>query len=153
MFVLKDQIHIQAPPEKLFEFFNSMDTERYQAWHAQDHHEFKWLNGTGLKEGNEFWFRETIGGKTMQKTVVLLRVEKNRYIEFVPKNWFFRLILRKLSFRMEPKEGGSLFTAEILILTGPLGAYLNKKEFDAVRLHMKQEGENLKQLAETSAFA
>jgi len=34
------------------------------------------------------------------------------------------------------------------VRTGPIGAWLNRREFDAVRQHMHEEGENLKRIVE-----
>lgn len=148
MLILEDSIHINVPPEKLFDFFNSMSSDRYRSWHP-DHLDFKWIGSSGAVRGNRFWFRETVGGKTMDKTVFFTEVEKDRYLEFALTNWFFRLILRKFSFRMQPISSGTLFIARIEILTGPIGTALNKREFDAVRVHMKEEGENLKPVVES----
>jgi len=38
---------------------------------------------------------------------------------------------------------------EVHVRTGPLGSWLNRRELDAVRKHMKEEGENLKRLLES----
>lgn len=50
-----------------------------------------------------------------------------------------------------------VFISEIQLRIGPLAAKLNKKELDAVRQHMKVEGENIKRMleaqSETSAEA
>lgn len=43
-------------------------------------------------------------------------------------------------FEMRPDGDMSLFIATIPIRTGPEGAWLNRREFNAVRQHMKQEG-------------
>jgi hypothetical protein len=151
MLILEDSIHINAPHEIVFDFFDGMSAERYRSWH-RDHHDFRWVGSPGAVAGNRFWFRETIGGKSMAKSVIFTKIEKDRYVKFVPSNRLFRLILRALSFAMEPAGDGCTFTARIEILTGPIGATLNKREFDAVRLHMKEEGENLKRLAENALF-
>jgi hypothetical protein len=34
---------------------------------------------------------------------------------------------------------------------GPVGAWLNRREFDAVRRHMREEGQNVKRLLESGA--
>jgi hypothetical protein len=43
---------------------------------------------------------------------------------------------------------GIRFIAELHIRTGPVGAWLNRREFNAVRQHMREEGENLKRILE-----
>ena len=46
-------------------------------------------------------------------------------------------------------QDGCDVTQRIKVRTGPIGAWLNRGEFNAVRVHMKEEGENLKALLET----
>lgn len=60
-----------------------------------------------------------------------------------------RLLMPRLSFEIQPKGEASLFIARIPIRTGPVGAWLNRREFNAVRQHMKEEGENLKRMIES----
>jgi hypothetical protein len=90
--ILKDGTLIEAPPERIFEFFAHME-ENYAAWHP-DHVAFRWTKGKGLEPGVEFYFEEYIGGKLLKKTV--------RFTKIV----------------------------------------------NAVRQHMKEEGENLKRIVE-----
>lgn len=144
---LEDKTLIEAPPERIFEFFERMG-ENYVAWHP-DHVSFRWTKGKGLKPGVEFYFEEYIGGKLLKKTVRFTRIVPARYIEFEPTWWLMRLLMPRLSFEIRPQGGASLFIAKIPIRTGPLGAWLNRREFDAVRKHMKEEGENLKRTVES----
>jgi hypothetical protein len=52
---------------------------------------------------------------------------------------------------MEPMGANACnFVAKIHLRVGPLAARLNAREFTAVRQHMRQEGENLKQLLEVN---
>lgn len=37
--------------------------------------------------------------------------------------------------------------------TGPIGARLNRREFDAVQNHMHEEGENLRQIVESTPIS
>ena len=61
-------------------------------------------------------------------------------------------------FYFEEEIGGTLmkkrahFTAEIHIRTGPVGAWLNRREFSAVRQHIREEGESLKHLLEADSL-
>ncbi len=143
---LTDQIFIETTPEIIFRFFEEMD-QNYTNWHP-DHLAFKWTKGKGLKPGVEFYFEEYIGGKLMKKTVRFTKIEPNRYIEFEPVWWLMRLFMPILSFEIKPRRNGCLFIAKIPIRTGPLGAWLNRREFNAVQKHMAEEGENLKKIAE-----
>jgi hypothetical protein len=144
---LTDTIWIRTTPAAVFQFFERMD-EHYLGWHP-DHQLFRWEQGHGVREGVVFYFEEMIGGKPMNKRVVFTHVEPDRHLEFTFTNRLLRLILPRMVFRFEPEAGGVRFAAEIVIRTGPIGAWLNRREFDAVRRHMREEGENLKRILET----
>jgi hypothetical protein len=145
--LFREVTSVDAPPERIFAFFEGM-AENYRRWHP-DHVVFRWLAGGGLRAGAGAHFEERIGGKLLEKTVVFTCVEPGRYLAIAPTNRLFRLVLPRLSFRMEPAGGGCRLTAEIVVRTGPVGAWLNRKEFEAVRRHMREEGENLKRLLES----
>ena len=147
---LKDQTFIETAPEQIFHFFENMD-QHYTDWHP-DHVTFKWKTGKGLKPGVEFYFEEYINGQLMKKTVRFTKIIPNRYIEFEPTWWLMRLFMPLLSFEIEQQQNGCLFIAKIPIRTGPIGAWLNRKEFNAVRTHMAEEGENLKKLLEQENY-
>jgi hypothetical protein len=97
-----------------------------------------------------FYFEEIIGGTRMKKRVHFTRVVPNRHVEFTFTNPLLALIVPRLSFHFEPEGEGTRFQAEIQVRTGPIGAWMNRREFDAVRQHMREEGENLKRLLEDS---
>lgn len=91
--------------------------------------------------------------------MVYTRVEPGRLVEFAPQSRLVRLLLPRMRFRIEPSPGdagggagdegsGCRVVQEIHIRIGPLGARLNRKELDAVRRHMKEEGDNMKRLLE-----
>nr|MBA3900774.1 SRPBCC family protein [Bacteroidota bacterium] len=112
-------------------------------WHPC-HKKFKWIKGKGLMEGNRFYFEEYIGGELIKNKCFYTKIFKAEYIEFAPVNWITRLAMPKLAFIFLPKGAGFIFTAQIFLRIGPLGKKLNRNKFDAVRKHMKEEGENLK---------
>jgi hypothetical protein len=147
--ILRDAIDVQAPTRRFFEFFDGMSQERYLAWHP-DHRLFRWTQGEGVKPGNRFHFEEVIAGKLLRKTVEFTRVVPDRHIEFAPTFWLMRLFLPRLVFRIEEAGAGRFrFIAEIVVRTGPIGARLNRREFDAVREHMRVEGLRFKHHAES----
>ena len=150
--VLRDSIEVHAPVARLFEFFDGMSQERYLGWHP-DHRVFRWTQGRGIGLGNRFYFEEVIVGKLLKKSVQFTRVEEDSHIEFAPTFWLMRLFLPRLVFRAEVTGPGTFrFIAEIFLRVGPLGAQLNKREFDAVREHMRIEGVNFKHYAEQGAL-
>ena len=145
--VLRDSIEVDAPLSTFLAFFDGMDNRRYLAWHP-DHKLFRWIAGAGMQVGNRFHFEEVIAGKLLKKSVVLVRVESG-HIEFTPTFWPMRLVLPRLVFRTEiARHERFHFVAEIFLRVGPLGAHLNRREFDAVREHMRIEGINFKNFAE-----
>ncbi|MGD9941795.1 MAG: hypothetical protein AB7L76_08430 [Burkholderiaceae bacterium] len=145
--VLRDSIEIAADLSTFFAFFDGMGNERYLSWHP-DHKLFRWIGTEGVRVGNRFYFEEVIAGKLLKKSVEFTRTEP-QHIEFAPTFWLMRLFLPKLVFKVERLESGSFrFIAEIFLRVGPIGARLNKREFDAVREHMRVEGINFKRFAE-----
>lgn len=139
-----DTIDIQARPADVFAFLDGMDLARYLAWHP-DHKLFAWTRARGLKLGHRFYFEEVIAGKLLKKQVVLTRIDGGRHIEFAPTFWLMRLLLPRMVFRLELVAGQHYrFVAEIFLRAGPIAARLNRREFDAVREHMRIEGINLK---------
>ena len=144
---LRDSIRIRTTPARVFRFFETMD-RHYLDWHP-DHRLFRWEEGKGVEPGVVFYFEVVIGGKLMKKRVHFTRVEPDRHLEFTFTNRLLALILPRISFHVEPEGDGVRFDAEIQIRTGPIGAWLNRREFDAVRKHMREEGENLKRILES----
>lgn len=146
--VLRESIEVQAPEGAFFAFFHGMDQARYLAWHP-DHKVFRWEHGQGVAPGNRFYFEEVIAGKLLRKSVEFTRIEPDRHIEFRPTFWLLALFLPRMVFRIEPvRDGCYHFVAEIMVRTGPLGAWLNRREFDAVRAHMRLEGQNFRRFAQ-----
>jgi len=146
--VLRDCVEVHAPRASFFAFFEGMNNERYLGWHP-DHKLFRWTMGQGVQLGHRFYFEEVIAGKLLKKSVVFTRIEPDSHIEFAPTFWLMRLFLPRLVFRAEAAGPGRFrFVAEIFLRVGPLGARLNKREFDAVREHMRIEGLNFKRYAE-----
>lgn len=143
---LSESIDIRARPGQVFRFFEEME-KNYLRWHP-DHRAFRWLDYGGLRDGSRFYLEERIGGKLLRRTMVITQVESGRLLAFAPASFWIRLLMPRLSFRIEGIRGGSRLEADIRVRTGPLGAWLNRKEFDAVRLHMRQECENLKGIVE-----
>lgn len=144
--ILNATTEVEAPPEAVFRFFEEME-ENYERWHP-DHVSFRWTEGGGLRRGAEACFEEQIAGKVQRKTVRFVEVTPDRYLEFRPTSRLVGLLMPHISFTIQPRSGGCVVTQRIKVRTGPIGARLNKREFDAVRTHMREEGENLKRILE-----
>jgi signal transduction histidine kinase/nitroreductase/CheY-like chemotaxis protein len=140
--ILRDQVDVRAPAQEVFAFFENIE-HHFHAWHP-DHRLFRWERGRGVVLGNVFHFEEVIGGQLLKKTVRFTRIEPGRLIEFAPTFWLMRLLLPRMRFCCEPLDDGVVrVVAEIHLRVGPLAARLNRREFDAVRKHMRLEGINL----------
>jgi hypothetical protein len=146
--ILRAETWIRTTPDEISRFFDGLE-DNYTRWHT-DHHAFTWIEGRGVAEGAVCRFDETIAGRRQIRTVVYTRVADG-HIEFAPASRLIRLFLPRMLFRISPAEGGCDVIQEVHVRVGPLGACLNRKEFDAVRQHMKEEGENLKELLENGA--
>lgn len=143
----EDSIFIKATCEEVYHFFEKME-ENYLKWHPE-HLRFEWRKGRDLKEGNVFYFEEEIGGQLLKKETHFTDIIPNRYIEFKMVNWFYRWFIPKMTFVFTPEKEGCVFTGQVFLRgIGPLGKWAHRKEFAAVRQHMKEEGENLKQIIE-----
>ncbi len=145
---LEDSVEIRTAPDRIFDFFEHMD-RNYQSWHP-DHVVFKWVEGSSLKEGAVFYFEEYIAGKLLKKRVRFTRIEADKHIEFAPTFWLLRLFLPRFVFHIDVDGDRCKFAARIRIRIGPLAKRLHQREFDAVRQHMREEGQNLKRLLEGS---
>jgi hypothetical protein len=148
MLVTETSPEIRAVPEQVFAFFARMESH-YEKWHP-DHVLFRWLDPPVLKPGVRFHFEERIGGKLLKKTVAFTRVEPGSLIEFAPTSRLFRIFLPRISFLIRRTNGSITVTQDIHLRIGPLAQWLNRRELDAVRRHMREEGANLKQLLESA---
>jgi uncharacterized protein YndB with AHSA1/START domain len=147
--ILEATTRVRAPPEAVYRFFEAMEGH-YEQWHP-DHVEFGWTKEDGLTEGAEAHFEERVAGKTRRQTVRFIAVVPGRYIEFRPTSLLAGLLMPSISFTIDPRDDGCDLTQRIRIRTGPIGARLNRREFDAVRIHMREEGANLMTILEPEA--
>ncbi|MBK8009478.1 MAG: SRPBCC family protein [Rhizobiales bacterium] len=139
---------IRADPEQVFSFFAEMQSN-YLRWHP-DHVCFRWLGKQQLATGSRFYFEERINGKLLRKSVVFTAIDRPARLEFAPTSRLFRFFLPRITFLIARVEGGIVVTQEIVLRIGPLAAWLHRRELDAVRAHMREEGERLKRLLEAA---
>jgi len=137
---------IRTTPDRIFGFFAAMETI-YTAWHP-DHLLFRWLDPPAIAPGVRFYFEERIGGELLKKEVAFTRIEPGTLIEFAPTMRLFRLLLPRITFHIRPAQDGFAVTQEIHLRIGPIAAWLNRRMLEAVRRHMREEGENMKRLLE-----
>lgn len=145
MITLKDSIEIKTTPEKIFEWFLHFE-ENFHAWHP-DHIECRWLKGKPFEEGSILYVEEYLHGKPHKMKFLGTKVEPNRKIEY--KLLFpISIICPKGSFSIEPKGESCIFTATLSFRFGWLFSRFAKDRVEAIKKHMKEEGENLKRLLE-----
>lgn len=148
MITVTDSIEIIKTPEKLYsgliKFFSSQ--EDYKKWH-KDHVECRWIKGQPFEIGSILYCEEYLHGElhTMKLRCTTNVPDKEiQYKILFPMS----LICPKGSFIIEPKEGSSIFTATLSIRFGWLFQALAKSRVEAITKHMKEEGENLKEILE-----
>ncbi len=147
--ILREVTDLDAPPGAVFRFFEEME-DNYLAMHP-DHVLFRWEDSGGLRTGVVFYFEEYIAEKLLKKRVRFTRIEPYQHIEFVPTNWLMRLFLPRILFAVAPLQVGCRLTAEIHLRMGPIAAWLHRREFAAVRNHMRLEGENIARILKGGA--
>lgn len=145
---LQDTIEIEATPEKVYNFF--VDPEKtYLSWH-KDHVAFKWIKGNKMETGTIGYFEEYLHGELQKMRVDYTNVIANRLIEFKPLPKLWRIFYPKSTLEFIPTETGCRFHAETHFRLGWISSRSKRveKHLDVIKQHMKEEGENLKQLME-----
>lgn len=145
MIAIKDSIEIKTTPEKIFDWFVHLE-ENFRAWHP-DHVKCCWLKGKPFEEGSILHVEEYLHGKLHKIKFRGTKVKPNKKIEY--KLLFpTSIVCPKGSFIIEPKGKNCIFTATLSFRFGWLFSKLAKNRVEAVKKHMKEEGENLKRLLE-----
>ena len=146
MKTLRDSIEINTKPEKIYQWLRNLD-KNYKQWHQDHVNAVKLTKTSELKIGDIFCYEEYLHGELHTFKFKLINIEENKAIEF--KTLFpASLICPKGSFLIEPKDDGSIFTATLSFRMGKIFSRFAKSRVDAIKQHMKEEGENLKSLLE-----
>jgi uncharacterized protein YndB with AHSA1/START domain len=143
--LLKDSIEIKTTPEKIFEWLIHMD-DHYKEWHP-DHVACYWVKGEPAEEGSVLSVEEYVHGDLHNMKFRISTVKTNRRIEYrvlFPQS----LLCPRGSFSIDQKDGSCIFTATLSFRFDTLLSTFFRKRVEALTLHMKEEGENLKQLLE-----
>ena len=145
MATLKDSVVINRPREVVFEWFAHF-AEKYRAWH-KDHVLAKWVKGKNFEKGSVLYAEEYLGGKLEKLSFEITNCVRNELIEYkmlFPES----IIFSGGSFSIKPSNGGSVFTATLSFRFGGLLSKVAGKRVEDIRVHMREEGENLKVLLE-----
>jgi uncharacterized protein YndB with AHSA1/START domain len=148
MRALCDSIEIGASPETVFDWFCHLD-EHYGEWHP-DHISYSFPDGKPMRVGSALVSEELIHGKRHVLKGRITRLERPRVIEYrmgLPTS----VVCPMGSFEFDPKEDGCVFTARLFFRAASALERLARRRVEAVREHMREEGENLKRLLEAKA--
>jgi len=137
---------MRTTPEKFFDFFLHIEGN-HKGWHP-DHVTVRWIKGKPLEEGSIDYFEAYLHGKLHKGKLLMTKIEPNRKIEGQPHPFFWTIFMPKISLEIEPNGESCVFTATTYLRFGPLSSKLAKRNIEAVKRHMKEEGENLKRLSE-----
>jgi hypothetical protein len=152
--VLKDSIEIKTTAEKVFKFLTSIvNDDSYRAWHKEDHVSFRWLKGKRWTEGAVLYAEEYIHGKLHKLKFEVIKIVPDKSIEYAPTSRFVRKFFPKNEFIIEQEGDSCIFTASGTYRIGKIGKLLFKRRIESglasVKKHMREEGENLKNILET----
>lgn len=150
--IIEDSIEIKAPPEKVYQWliqrFESSDN--YRDWHTE-HVSVHWIKGNSTKEGSVLYAEEYLHGGLHKLKFLVTKIEMNRRIEYrllFPAS----LLIPKNGFIFTSKgRGTSVFTATSTLRGGHIFERLFKQRIQALRQHMKEEGENMKAALEAGS--
>ena len=148
MVTLTDSIEINTTPEHVFNWLTNLKTGKvYQAWHP-DHADWTWIKGKPFQEGSVVHCEEYLHGELHKFRFVCISIITNKLIEYKPL-FPWSIIMLSSSFAMESKgEDDSIFTARVKFRSFPFMEKILRNQLEKTRLHMKEEGENLKQILE-----
>ncbi len=91
---------------------------------------------------------EYLHGELHKMKCLATKYEPNRTIEY--KLLFpASIVCPKGSFAIEQKEKNCTFTATLYFRFSKIFSLFDKRRIEAIKKHMKEEGENLKKLVET----
>ncbi len=151
--IIEDSIEIKAKPNAAFNFITSLvDNESYQKWHPKDHVSLQWKKGEPWQKDSVVVVKEYVHGVKHTFKFIVTKVIENQLIEYKPKSKFLRMFIPMNSFVFNSTLDGCIFTAKGCYRVGRLGKLLAKKYIDkgieSMKLHLREEGQNLKNTIE-----
>lgn len=144
---LRDSIDIDAPPERVWDWIEGL-ADNYTGWHPA-HISAEWERGAPNRVGSVLRAVEDLGGHREELRFELTSVEPPRRFEYRLLGPL-KLLLPTGAFAVVPIAGGSRFVATISYRFGWLTEQLFRRRTAMLRDHMREEGENLKRVIESS---
>ena len=153
MILLRDEVRIDATPAQVFDWLAHFQ-EHYLAWHP-DHVECRYLRGSSILEQDAILYvEEYLHGDLHRLKLRATKVIPDSRLEYTAGLGIDG------AFEVQPRDDGVLFIAEVTFGLGVpgLGSLLDRMmervladRIAAMRQHMAEEGENLKQWLEQRA--
>jgi len=145
---LRHEIEIDASPQRVYAFFEKIE-QNYAKWHP-DHRVFRWVTDGGLKQGAVAYSEQMMHGKLHKLRARFTKVIPNRIVEFKWVNPIIRFFAPRNVWIFEATDTGCKFIAEGDVRIGWISSRMKRVRIalDQGRAHLKEEGENLKQLVE-----
>ncbi|MBM3126642.1 MAG: SRPBCC family protein [Chloroflexi bacterium] len=150
MIKLRDTITIQTSTKRIFGWLESLPKE-YVSWHP-DHVAYRVIKGSMRQPGSEIECQEHLHGNLHTLRFRLTKVEPDKRMEY-------EIIgLGKGAFEVIPKDDEVEFVAELgLGSSFPIvGRFVDAvlrvlfhRRLEAMRQHMREEGQNLKKIIES----
>lgn len=151
MIKLRDSIRIRTTPGHLFKWLEAMPQE-YKSWHP-DHVACRVIHGAMLQPDSEIECKEYLHGKLHVMRLRATRIDPGRRMEYEIVG------LGRGAFEVIPRDDEVEFVAELgfgsdfpiigRVMDALLRALLGHR-LDAMRGHMREEGENLKKIIESA---
>ena len=147
---LEHSVEIEASPEEIWDFFYNLD-ENYQTWHPKDHVVFKWVEGKSMEVGTTFYAEEFALGEIKKYEGSVVEAVPNRKIVF-SVSFPISIMTPKFEWIIEPRDSSTVFTAVTYVNAGGFWRKLLPQTMNAIidsgKLHMSEEGINLKRFLE-----
>ena len=145
METLTDSIEIKCSPQDIFTWFKNIEMN-YKSWH-EDHVDCKWIKGEPFEQDSILLSSEYIHGDLHEVKFKTVLVVENEYIGY-NLSFPMSMISPKGTFQFQKKGSSTVFTATVSFRFGWLMKRMVKKQIVQFKVHMKEEGENLKKLIE-----
>jgi uncharacterized protein YndB with AHSA1/START domain len=153
--ILKESTEINTTPEKIWEFFINLE-KNYKSWHPKDHIIFKWTHGKPMETGSQYYGEEIMNDRVKKFKGTIGEVIPYRKIVF---NFTFpvTLVSPYFEWQIEPKGKKSVFTAITIVrFKNFYRKIMGKKGWNKLietgEKHVREEGENLKKILESSSI-
>ena len=154
MIRLIDRIAIRTTPERVFGWLAAMP-EEYGRWHP-DHVSCRVIKGSMLSPGSVIECKEYLHGKLHTLRLQTRRMEANERLDYAIKG------LGRGAFTVKRRDGAVEFGAELAIgVDAPVAGWFVDmvlrvffaRRIEAMRVHMREEGANLKRILEAGPAA